>query len=287
LTARPSAPDTFPIVLAQIATCPGQLRFNLERHLEMIESARALGARLVVFPELSLSGYLLAHGVLEIALAADAPMLEPLYRASRQLAVLVGVPLREPHGGISNAALLLEDGELRGIHRKLYLPTYGMFDEGRYFIQGPRLEPIECALGRFGVLICEDAWHLTSSVILAQAGADALLVMAGGPTELDDGAEPAGGRRWHWLVGATAITCVRPVFFANRCGWEEGVMFGGGSWATDGRGVGLSAAGSATEEALLLASFSRAAVRHIRSLTPIPSAERLDLWRAALEARDA
>lgn len=285
MTARPSAPDTFPIVLAQIATCPGQLRFNLERHLEMIESARALGARLVVFPELSLSGYLLAHGVLEIALAADAPMLEPLYRASRQLAVLVGVPLREPHGGISNAALLLEDGELRGIHRKLYLPTYGMFDEGRYFIQGPRLEPIECALGRFGVLICEDAWHLTSSVILAQAGADALLVMAGGPTELDDGAEPAGGRRWHWLVGATAITCVRPVFFANRCGWEEGILFGGRSWAVDARGRSLAEPAPPLGDALIVAEFSHRAAAHARTLAPIPYMERLDLWRAALEHR--
>ena len=51
----------------------------------------------------------------------------------------MGLPLREPHGGISNAAVLLEGGEVRGVHRKLYLPTYGMFDEGRYFVPGPRL----------------------------------------------------------------------------------------------------------------------------------------------------
>lgn len=94
----------------------------------------------------------------------------------------MGLPLWEPDGRISNAALLLEGGELRGVHRKLYLPTYGMFDEGRYFVPGPRLQPLECSLGRFGVLICEDAWHLSSSALLAQAGAEAFLVMAGGPT---------------------------------------------------------------------------------------------------------
>lgn len=276
-----------PIALAQIATCPGQLRHNLERHLVMLDLARKAGARLVVFPELSLSGYLLAHGVLELAMAADDARLAPLYEASRELAILVGLPLREAGGGISNAALLLEGGELRGIHRKLYLPTYGMFDEGRYFVPGPELQPLECSLGRFGVLICEDAWHLSSSVLLAQAGAEAFLLMAGGPTELDAGEEPAGGRRWHWLVGATAITAVRPVFFANRCGWEEGILFGGRSWAVDARGRALTAPAPALEEALVTTSFSPTDAAFARTLLPIPFMERLDLWRAALERRHA
>ena len=178
-------PGDLVVALAQIATCPGQLRHNLAKHLAAVEDARAAGAHLVVFPELSLSGYLLAHGVLEHAMRLDDPRLDPLLKASRDIALLVGLPLREPHGGVSNAAVLLERGEVRGVHRKLYLPTYGMFDEGRYFVPGPRLAPIACALGRFGVLICEDAWHLSSAIILAHAGVDALLVVAGGPTELD------------------------------------------------------------------------------------------------------
>jgi predicted amidohydrolase len=275
------------IALAQIATCPGQLRHNLGRHLDMVDQARRVGARLVIFPELSLSGYLLAHGVLEHALRLDDPFLAPLLEASRDVALLVGLPLREGQGGISNAAVLLEGGEIRGVHRKLYLPTYGMFDEGRYFVPGPRLEPLECSLGRFGVLICEDAWHLSSAVILAQAGVDALLVVAGGPTELDGRGEPAGSRRWHWIMGATAVTTVRPVFFANRCGWEEGVLFGGCSWAVDARGRDLSTPAPPTAEALVLAPFSRAAAARARTLTPIPYAERFDLWRASLERAGA
>ena len=271
------------IALAQIATCPGQLRHNLERHMEMVARASAAGARLVVFPELSLSGYLLAHGVLEHALALDDTRLNPLLQASREIALLVGLPLREPHGGISNAAVLMEGGEVRGVHRKLYLPTYGMFDEGRYFIPGPRLAPIECSLGRLGVLICEDAWHLSSAVMLAQDGVDALLVVAGGPTELDGGDEPAASRRWHWIMGATAVTTVRPVFFANRCGWEEGILFGGCSWAVDPRGRSLAEPAPAHEETLVLAPFSPGAAARARTLAPIPYAERFDLWRAALE----
>ncbi len=280
-------PGDLVVALAQIATCPGQLRYNLAKHLAAVEDARTAGAHLVVFPELSLSGYLLAHGVLEHALRLDDPRLDPLLKASRDIALLVGLPLREPHGGVSNAAVLLERGEVRGVHRKLYLPTYGMFDEGRYFAPGPRLAPIACALGRFGVLICEDAWHLSSAIILAHAGVDALLVVAGGPTELDSGGEPAGSRRWHWIMGATAVTTVSPVFFANRCGWEEGVLFGGRSWAVDGRGTSLAEPAPALDEALVLAPLSLAAVARTRTLIPIPVAERFDLWRAALGGPDA
>lgn len=253
----------------------------------MASRAVAQGADLVVFPELSLSGYLLAHGVREAAVTADDRRLQPLLELSRRVALLVGVPLREEYGGISNAALLLEGGELRGIHRKLYLPTYGMFDEGRYFVRGESLAAVECALGRFGVLICEDAWHLSSAVLLARQRVDAILVVAGGPTELDGGATPAGTRRWHWIVGATAVTTVTPVLFANRCGWEEGILFGGGSWAVDGRGRDLVAAAPPGAEALLLATLSRAAGRHDRTLCPIPFAERIDLWRRSLECPDA
>jgi predicted amidohydrolase len=275
------------IALAQIATCPGQLQHNLEHHLDMVAQARRAGAHLVVFPELSLSGYLLAHGVLEHAVRLDDIILVPLLEASREVALLVGLPLREGQGGISNAAVLLEGGEVRGVHRKLYLPTYGMFDEGRYFVPGPCLEPLVCSLGSFGVLICEDAWHLSSAVILAQAGVDALLVVAGGPTELDSGAEPAGSRRWHWIMGATAVTTVRPVFFANRCGWEEGVLFGGCSWAVDGRGRDLAAPAPPMTETLVVAPFSRSAAARARTLTPIPYTERFDLWRASLERAGA
>lgn len=275
------------VALAQIATAPAQYAHNLGRHVAMAERAIAAGADLVVFPELSLSGYLLAHGVAELSFRRDDPRLAPLLELSRRVALLVGVPLREDAGGISNAALLLEGGAVTGIHRKLYLPTYGMFDEGRYFVPGPTLAPLRCSLGSFGVLICEDAWHFTSSVILAQERVDALLVLAGGPSELDLGGEPAGARRWQWIVGATATTAVTPVFFANRCGWEEGILFGGGSRAVDGRGRELAPPAPALAEALVLAPLSRAAAAHVRTFAPIAGAERLDLWRAFLERRHA
>ncbi len=282
--------EEFLIALAQISTTPGRTGENLDRHLAASREAAARGARLVVFPELSVTGYLLNHGVDTAAVTLGDGRLRPLLEASREIAMVVGVPLREPGGWISNAALLLEDGRVCGVHRKMYLPTYGMFDEGRFFVPGRSLAPLGCSLGRFGVLICEDAWHLSTAVLLARQGVDAFLVVAGGPTELDGGPLPAGTRRWHWIVGATAITSVTPCYFANRCGWEEGVQFGGGSWAVDGRGATLAEPAPACEEALLVAPFSRRRAARTRSLVPIPFAERWELWRASadgLEDADA
>lgn len=274
---------TIQVALAQLATCPGQFAYNLEQHLAMVDRARQAGADLVLFPELSLSGYLLAHGVAEEAFSLNDTRLAELRRLSREVAILVGLPLREIRGGISNVALLLEDGEIAGIHRKVYLPTYGMFDEGRFFVAGSVFTPLETRLGRFGVLICEDAWHPTSQTMLALQQVDALFIVAGGPTELGCAALPAGNQRWHWLVGTSAITTVTPTFFVNRCGWEEGILFGGGSWAVDPLGSPLVEPAPALQPTLLTAPLDFEATRHARSLRPIAAGERLDVWRRLME----
>ncbi|MCS7181558.1 MAG: hypothetical protein NZ869_00345 [Thermoanaerobaculum sp.] len=271
---------TVRVGLAQIATCPGQLSHNWQAHLWAIQEAKKADADLVVFPELSLSGYLVGHGVLELAMDLEDPRLDPVREASREVALLVGLPLRLPQGGIANAAVLWEQGQVVGVHHKLYLPTYGMFDEGRYFVPGQRLVPLPWGKGKLGVLICEDAWHPSCASLLVHRGTDLLLIMAGGPSEVGDDHVPLGMRRWHWLVGATAITTVTPTLFANRCGWEEGILFSGGSWALDGRGRTLAGPAPVGEPALLVATVDLAAARRHRSLAPIPQGERWELWQA-------
>ncbi len=275
------------VALAQIATCPGQISANLETHLGAIEQARQTQADLVVFPELSVSGYLLGHGVLELAYTLDDPRLTPLREASRHLGILVGLPLREEHGGISNAAVLMDGGNVVGVHRKLYLPTYGMFDEGRYFVPGRELSPLSWRGRQVGVLICEDAWHPSCASVLVNRGAELLIIVAGGPSEVGGDAFPQGMKRWHWIVGATAITTVTPTFFANRCGWEEGILFSGGSWAVDARGRTLGGPASATEPGVVTAEVDLAVARHHRTLAPIAQAERWELWQAEAERNRA
>ncbi|GBC80583.1 Glutamine-dependent NAD(+) synthetase [bacterium HR09] len=271
------------VALAQIATCPGQLTHNLQAHLWALEQAKKAKAELVIFPELSLSGYLLGHGVLELAMDLEDPRLGPLREASRDTAILVGLPLREASGGIANAAVLFDGGQVVGVHRKLYLPTYGMFDEGRYFVPGRSVAPLPWPRAHIGVLICEDAWHPTTASILVQRGAELLVMVAGGPSEIGGDDIPQGLKRWHWIVGATAITTVTPTFFANRCGWEEGILFSGGSWAVDGRGRTLGGPAPACDPAVIVAEVDLAAARRHRTLSPIPQAERWELWQAEVE----
>ncbi len=268
--------------MAQIATRPQRVSENLERHLEMIAEARSAGVDLLLFPELSLSGYLLAHSVGQVAMTPDDPVLRPLLEASREMTLLVGLPLRERDGGVSNAALLLEGGRVAAVHRKLYLPTYGMFDEGRFFVPGEGLTVARTRLGRFGLLICEDAWHPTTAVLLARHRVDALLVAAGGPAVLGGGGIPESGRRWEWIVGATAVTTVTPVYFVNRCGWEEGILFTGGSHAVDGAGRRLCDP-TYLEPCLQLAELDLEQVQRTRDLLPLVAMEREELWRREVE----
>ncbi len=268
--------------MAQITTRPQRVTENIERHLEKIEEARNSGVDLLIFPELSLSGYLLAHSVGQVAMTPNDPLLAPLLEASHEMTLLVGLPLRERDGGVSNAVMVLESGQVAAVHRKLYLPTYGMFDEGRFFVPVEELTIATTRFGRFGLLICEDAWHPTTAVLLARHRVDALLVAAGGPAVLGGTDTPESGRRWEWIVGATAVTTVTPVYFANRCGWEEGILFTGGSHAVDGAGRRLTDP-IYLEPCLRTAELDLEQVQRTRDLLPLVAMEREELWRREVE----
>ena len=126
------------VALAQIAPRLGQLDANVALHLEAIQRARREGAGLVAFPELSLTGYLLRDDVPEVAVTLDDPRLSRLLRASREIDVLVGLVEEAPGHRFHNTAAYLSGGRVLHVHRKVYLPTYGMFDEGRDFAAGDR-----------------------------------------------------------------------------------------------------------------------------------------------------
>lgn len=263
------------VALAQIEPVLGDLKANVSLHLDWSRKALRSGADLVVFPELSLTGYLLQDLVSEVARPlADLGPLRPLFDLSRKIAIVAGFVEETPGHRYYNSALFLEGGRVRHVHRKVYLPTYGMFDEGRYFAAGDRLQAFSTRLGRIGILICEDFWHPSTSLVLAQDGADYLLVLAAGPTEGIDRRGLSVHATWRDLARVTAQMQTLFVIYANRVGFEDGINFSGGSCVIGPSGEAL-AEGRLLEEELVVCDLPRSSLRRARTLLPLLRDERL------------
>ena len=145
------------IALAQIEPVLGDLEENVARHLVWARRAIGKGAQLLVFPELSLTGYSLQDLVADVALPLDDPgPIRALLEMSRRIAMVIGLVEETPGHRYHNSAVFLSGGRACHVHRKVYLPTYGMFDEGRFFAAGDRLEAFSTPFGRMGLLVCED-----------------------------------------------------------------------------------------------------------------------------------
>lgn len=265
------------VALAQIAPKLGDVGENLALHLETVDRARHDGADLVVFPELSLTGYLLRDQVPDVAQTAASPALEQLARASTAVDIVVGFVEETAGHRYYNAAAYLSRGTLVHVQRKLYLPTYGMFDEGRDFAAGERVRAFETPHGPSGIMICEDAWHPTTAWLLAQDGAETLLALSSGPTR--------GARRdkgitsvsvWRDLLRSTAQFQTSFVVYVNRVGYEDGLNFGGGSFAVDPFGRVIAELPS-LDPALAVVELSDEVLRRARTAYPLLRDERLEL----------
>ena len=170
--------DRFMIVrLAQTAPRLGNSEHNFEQCRKLIVQAAADNVELIVFPELSLTGYLLKDMVALVAISSRDKIVEQLAGMSDKLSILVGLVEHGEDYFFYNSAFYFEKGRLAKRYRKAHLPTYGMFDEGRYFARGNRIEAFDTRFGRVGIMICEDAWHPINPYILSQDGAQVLLVV--------------------------------------------------------------------------------------------------------------
>jgi predicted amidohydrolase len=275
------------VVLAQVAPFLGDVPRNLERHLSVVDEARRGGADLVVFPELSLTGYFLKDLVPDVALRPDAPELADLARAADGVDLLVGAVLESEDARFHNAALYFSAGRLLHVHRKVYLPTYGLFDEQRYFAQGDRFRVFDAPLPgaaqprpwHAGVLICEDMWHLSGASLLARQGADVLLCPSSSPGRgVTHGAGLGTAMSYDAMTRTYAQLTTSYLLYCNRVGYEDGVHFWGGSRVVDPDGRVCAEAGDAEE--LLWHRIDRHALRRVRLAYPLRRDERHDLTDA-------
>lgn len=264
----------FTAVLAQIKPKLGCIAENLETVIGEIAKAREAGADLVVFPELALSGYFLKDLVPEVALRIDSPEIMRLIELSRGISIAVGFVEETDDYHFFNSALYLEDGAIRHLHRKVYLPTYGLFDEQRYLARGESFRAFDTKLGRFGMLICEDMWHLSASYILAMDGATTVICLSSSPSRGIEGDSLGSAAAWQKLVSTTALFLNCRVLYCNRVGFEDGVNFWGGSEYVAPSGESV-VRGKLLEEDLVTAMVDEGALRRERIFSPMIRDENL------------
>lgn len=264
----------FTAVLAQIKPKLGCIADNLETIEVEIAKAREAGADLIVFPELALTGYFLKDLVPEVALRVDSPEIMRLIELSRGISIAVGFVEETDDYHFFNSALYLEDGAIRHLHRKVYLPTYGLFDEQRYLARGESLRAFDTKLGRFGMLICEDMWHLSASYILAMDGATTVICLSSSPSRGIEGDSLGSASAWQKLVSTTALFLNCRVLYCNRVGFEDGVNFWGGSEYVAPSGESV-VRGKLLEEDFISAMVDEGALRRERIFSPMIRDENL------------
>jgi len=229
--------------LAQLEPTLGNLDANLAMHAGAALNAASQGVDCILFGELSLTGYFLKDQTSEVALRRGEGPLERLAELSKEVSIAAGFVERGDDGQLYNAYGFWEDGELLGVHRKVHLVTYGMFEEHRDLGAGCDFDLIESKHGRFGVLTCEDAWHMQGPMLAFHAGADALLVPSASPARGVGADEDGIGsvQTWGRVLSCWALLTQTWVCHVNRVGFEDGIGFGGGTRVVDpfGQDTGL------------------------------------------------
>lgn len=266
---------SFSVALAQTKPKLGVVKENIETVTQHVEKACREGASLIVFPELALTGYFLKDLVPEVALSLSSPEFEKLKKLSLKIAIAIGFVEVSPDYRFFNSAVYLEGGEIKHVHRKVYLPTYGLFDEQRYLAQGNSFRAFDTRFGRLGFLLCEDMWHLPSSYILAMDGASTILCLASSPGRgLTSEENLSSADAWQKLLFTTAMFLNVRVVFCNRTGFEDGVNFWGGSEIVDPCGTSI-ARGKTLEEDFVIAPLDEGALRRARIYSPLMRDENL------------
>jgi predicted amidohydrolase len=269
---------TCTVGVAQIDCRLGDVEANLAAYEERLREAKGRGIDLLIFPELSLTGYFLKDMVSTVALEPRSPELRRLRELSREtVAFVAGLVEETPEYRFFNAAMLFDRGELCHVHRKVYLPTYGLFDELRYLARGDRVCAFESRFGRSALLLCEDLWHPSTSYIAAMDRALTLIVPSASPIwGLERSEIPENAAYWQRMNQVTAEAWGMHLVYANRVGFEDGVGFWGGSEILGPSGEILARA-RYYEPDMIQAEVSLAAVRRKRIAAPLLRDEDLDL----------
>jgi NAD+ synthase (glutamine-hydrolysing) len=263
------------VSLAQINPTVGDIEGNTRRIVDGIAQARSLGADLVAFPELAVTGYppedlLFKSAFIEANLAA----LRDVTKAARGLTAVVGFVDRRQD--LFNAAAVIHDGTLAGVYHKQYLPNYGVFDENRYFQAGREAQVFAIGSTSVAVNVCEDVWYPTGPTTpQALAGAELIVTINGSPYHVGK------ARFRERMVATRAADDVVWLAFVNMVGGQDELVFDGASMIVDPHGATVARGRQFVEE-LVTADIDLDAVFRARMQDSRRRKETLDVARAPL-----
>jgi len=265
------------IALGQINPVVGGLKENVRKITQRIIEARDKGARLIAFPELSISGYPPEDLLLKPAFIRSCrEALNEVMKASQGIIVIVGFP-EEHEGDLYNAAAILCNGKLSGIYRKHLLPNYGVFDENRYFAASHDNQVYVADGLRFGVTICEDIWHPTGphEAQAALGSAELLINISASPYQRGK------AKMRERMFAVRAGDSLSAVAFCNIVGGQDELVFDGGSVVIDPTGNVL-ARGHQFQEELVMADIDEESLLRQRLLDPHGRKERIEERKVAV-----
>lgn len=253
------------IAAAQITSVLGDAEKNIEHHLKYCDEAIKNKADLIVFPELSLTGYSLKDLNFTIAVnTSKTKLLDKLKEKSKKISIICGLAEEDENFAIYNSGIFISEGEIKFSHRKIYPPTYGMFEEFRYFSRGNECKAHDTKFGKIGLLVCEDMWHLSLPYTVAMDGAQIITGIASSPTRLAVNTDKFRNYEINSEHHRTYARILSTYFvFSNRVGFEDGINFWGGSEIVDPFGNVLSAA-KLFEEDMIYADINFEEVRRAR-----------------------
>lgn len=251
--------------VAQVTCVIGDLQKNIKHHLKFCDDAIRNKADLIIFPELSLTGYSLKDLNYVISLDLEkTEELDELKEKSKKISIVCGLAEEDEDYSIFNTAVYISQGEIKFKHRKIYPPTYGLFEEFRYFSRGKECKAHESEFGKVGMLVCEDMWHLSLPYTVTMDGAQIIIGIAASPTRL---AVDHDGFRNYEVNSEQHRAFARLLsgyfLFSNRVGYEDGINFWGGSEIVDPFGNVIAAA-KLFEEDIIYADIDLEEVRRAR-----------------------
>jgi len=220
----------FKISLAQINPILGDIEKNLVKHIEFTEKAIVEGSKVVVFPELSLTGYTLRDLTYEVALEADSDFFKPLKEISKNIDIILGFVEKGEDKITYNSSMYLSNGEIKLVYRKMFPPTHGLFEEMRFFGKGNSYKSLVTDYGKVAVIICRDFFHPTLLSLAYLDNVDFVFAISNMPLRGTKGERPHIQETVENTSNVYTNLFGFFIIYVNRVGFEDGLGFFGGSF---------------------------------------------------------